>query len=91
MSNGSLSEKVSMRRFVLQRDEDESGVSGTGIVAEGVELSSGQVVLTFRSMVSAVSIYHSIKAVKEIHGHEGKTKIVWIDCEDNEDEDGPAE
>lgn len=33
------------RAFVLQCNEDETGVSGTGIVAEGVEFSDGTVAL----------------------------------------------
>ena len=30
-----------MRAFVLRRHKDETGVSGTGIAAEGVEFSNG--------------------------------------------------
>jgi len=33
------------RTFVLHRDEDVSGVSGTGVVAEGVVFSDGAVVV----------------------------------------------
>jgi len=34
-----------MRRFLLVRDCDPSGVSGTGIVAEGVQFSDGTAVM----------------------------------------------
>ena len=34
-----------MRLFKLQRKVDCSGVSGTGVVAEGVEFDDGQVAL----------------------------------------------
>jgi hypothetical protein len=34
-----------MRLFLLIRNEDVSGVSGTGIVAEGVEFSDGTVAM----------------------------------------------
>lgn len=34
-----------MRTFVLRRNEDISGVSGVGIVAEGIEFSDGVVAL----------------------------------------------
>ena len=36
--------KADGRRFRLVREEDESGVSGTGVVAVGVEFPSGAVV-----------------------------------------------
>lgn len=69
--------KRCIRTFTLVRDEDESGVSGTGLVAEGVEFSSGQVCITWFSHVPAVNIYGSIKVVETLHGHGGKTRIVW--------------
>jgi len=34
-----------MRTFFLERIEDETGISGTGIVAEGVEFSDGQIAM----------------------------------------------
>ena len=43
------SEITAPRAFVLQRNEDETGVSGTGIVAEGVEFSDGTVALRWTS------------------------------------------
>ena len=79
MKKNALSMKCSMRRFRLVRKEDETGVSGTGEVAEGIEFSSGKVVITWLSHHNAVNFYDSIKTVEEIHGHEGKAQIVWID------------
>jgi hypothetical protein len=35
-----------VRRFVLDRVRDETGISGTGVVAEGVLFSTGWVALT---------------------------------------------
>lgn len=66
------------RRFALQRNEDVTGVSGTGTVAEGVEFSDGTVALRWcvgdhRSTV----IWPSIDAVSAIHGHDGRTLIQW--------------
>ena len=75
-SKDPLSKHCSMRRFTLVRIEDESNVSGTGKVAEGIEFSSGKVVMTWLSHHNAVNFYDSIKTVEEIHGHSGKTKIV---------------
>ena len=71
-----------MRRFYLQRNEDESGVSGVGVVAEGVEFQNGRVAMQWLkpSMTgSSTSIFDNINCVVLIHGHNGKTKIIWLD------------
>lgn len=70
---------ITARRFYLQRNEDETGISGEGIVAEGCEFSSGAVALTWLSEHRAMSWYETIKTVEALHGHGGKTRIVWID------------
>ncbi len=68
-----------MRRFYLLRLEDVSGVSGTGVVAEGVVFSTGKVVLSWRSEYESVTIYDSLPDLEAIHGHEGRTRIQWLD------------
>lgn len=67
-----------MKTFYLLRDEDESGVSGTGIVAEGVMFSDGKCVLSWLSEMSSKNVYDSIHHVRSIHGHGGKTTVEWI-------------
>ena len=66
-----------IKEFFLQRNEDESGISGTGIVARGVVLPSGQVVIEWLTFTSSINIYHNIQQVEEVHGHGGKTVLVW--------------
>jgi hypothetical protein len=71
---------MSLRRFVLHRDEDETGISGTGRVAEGVEFSDGRVALRWcagehRSTVT----WDTVRDIEAIHGHGGLTRIVWVD------------
>jgi len=70
-----------MRRFYLKRDEDVSGVSGTGRVAEGVEFDNGKVAMTWKSEFPSVSVYDSVTVVEKIHSHNGKdrTRLVWVD------------
>lgn len=68
-----------MYRFQLHRDRDETGVSGTGIVAEGVRFSNGWCALTWLTHTTSVAFYPSISNVVYIHGHQGKTRIVWLD------------
>ena len=71
----------SVIRFVLARDEDVSGVSGTGIVAEGVVFDDGVAVLRWRGAWPTSVVFHDrgLDAVREIHGHGGKTRVVVID------------
>ena len=66
-----------MDNFHLQRLEDETGISGTGIVAEGVQFSNGKCVLTWLTEFSSVGIYDNIDLVDKLHGHNSKTIIVW--------------
>lgn len=62
-----------MKVFNLVRTEDVSGVSGTGIVAEGVEFEGGKCVICWRGEKSSVNVYESMDEMLAIHGHEGKT------------------
>ena len=64
--------------FYLVRSDDVSGVSGVGIVAEGVQFSAGKVALCWLTDPSSVAVYESVADVKSIHGHDGRTKVVWI-------------
>ena len=68
-----------MRRFHLVRDQDITGVSGIGIVAEGVLFSTGWVALTWLTAVNSLVFYPTIGNVEHIHGHNGATRIVWLD------------
>jgi hypothetical protein len=72
-----------MRRFHLQRDVDLTGISGTGKVAEGVVFSNGWVALTWLTRYTSVVFYPLIDAVREIHGHDGKTRIIFEDPDAN--------
>lgn len=72
-----------MRRFNLLRLEDPSGVSGLGIVAEGVEFSNGSCALVWLTDIASVGLYPSISHLEQIHGHNGNTLVIW--------QDGPEE
>ena len=64
---------MAIRVFHLIRDEDESGVSGTGTVGEAIEYSDGTCVLRWLSNKASTNIYNNFKQMEEIHGHGGKT------------------
>lgn len=68
-----------MRRFYLTRDEDVSGVSGTGRVAEGVEWEDGKVSVSWLSRYHIVETIDNIHTCEAVHGHGGKTKVEWLD------------
>ncbi len=77
-----------MRRFYLMRYEDASGISGTGRVAEGVVFSNGWVVITWLTQYTSFAFYPSIDEVEAIHGHGGKTQVVFKDAETQADSSG---
>jgi hypothetical protein len=67
------------RRFWLYRKADQSGVSGTGYVAEGVEWTDGRVDVRFLSAHKTDNGFPNMKELMNLHGHEGDTEVVWID------------
>ena len=68
---------ASIKIFYLDRNVDVSGVSGTGVVAIGVEMPSGRCLLEWVSDFNSDTLYNSIKDIERIHGHEGATKITY--------------
>jgi len=72
-----------MRAFQLHRATDVTGVSGTGIVAEGVEFTDGTVALRWigKNPTSVVFHDHGIESVRTIHGHDGLTDVRFVDLE----------
>ena len=68
------------RPFVLMRDTDVSGVSGTGVVADGCASPDGTVTLRWRGGNPTSVVFHDngIESVEAIHGHGGNTRIVWL-------------
>lgn len=71
--------QLSMRRFLLVRERDLTGVSGIGIVAEGAEFTSGLTVMRWLREPYAVGVFQSVADLIAVHGHEGATHIRFID------------
>lgn len=65
-----------IKEFHLVRVEDESGISGTGVVARGVILPSGSVCMEWSTFHSSICLYKNISDVEAIHGHHGKTLVI---------------
>ena len=56
-----------MRTFTLHRSSDETGVSGTGTVLEGVEFSDGSVVLCWTSEPRSHVLWDSFDDFYKVH------------------------
>ena len=68
-----------LRRWHLFRVTDKTGMSGEGVVASGVMFHDGTVAYKWRTDPSTLQFAESIADVQHIHGHGGKTKVVWED------------
>ena len=77
-----------MKCFTLHRCEDETGVSGTGVVAWGVQWPDGSVSLRWLGVTPSFVNYEGVAGdvirtglqhVLTVHGHHGKTTIRWKD------------
>lgn len=67
-----------MQLFELHRDTDETGISGTGVVAQGVVFDDGRCAMRWLPGVVSTVLYDSLDDVERIHGHGGKTRIVML-------------
>lgn len=68
-----------MRRFILLRIKDATGVSGTGVVAEGTVFTDGMSVIHWLREPYAMGVYQTLNDVIAVHGHEGGTQLHFID------------
>lgn len=67
-----------MRLFHLVREQDVSGVSGTGVVAEGCLFSNGKVAMSWLGEHRTLELFDYIEEVEELHGHNGMSRVVWL-------------
>jgi hypothetical protein len=60
-----------MRTFTLRREEDSSGVSGTGVVFEGALFSTGTVVVHWLTPPprGSIAIFDTLDQLLSIHVH----------------------
>lgn len=67
-----------MITFRLLRTTDETGVSGTGHVADGVRFHDGATVIRWRTPHATTTVYATIEDVIHIHTHGGYTAIDFL-------------
>jgi hypothetical protein len=65
-----------VQRFHLDRVIDETGVSGTGIVARGFRLGPCAF-MRWHTRYWTICFYPKWQWLEPLHGHQGKTRIVW--------------
>jgi hypothetical protein len=70
---------VSPRTFELVRYRDLSGISGTGVVAEGCVFTDGSVALRWRGNNPATAVWPDLESILAVHGHHGATEVRWVD------------
>ncbi len=66
-----------IKHFYLKRLVDESGMSGLGTVAEGVELPNGPAVMWWLVPPHGIQVYATIKDLHYVHRH-GKKKTTEL-------------
>lgn len=72
--------KLGPQVFAVVRNEDETGVSGTGVVIDGVVFPSGDCVTRWRGATPCISVWSSFEAFKSVHidpHPDNKTEVVW--------------
>ncbi len=69
--------------FVLVRDTDISGVSGVGVVANGILWPDGQAAIHWTGSTWPTTTPHpgGMESVIAVHGHGGATRVVWKEIE----------
>lgn len=67
-----------MKCFHLVRHDDVTGVSGVGVVAEGIQWSNGTVAVRWLGEHSSTVIWNSLEDAMLIHGHDGATEAVFL-------------
>lgn len=65
-----------MKTYIMFRDVDVSGVSGTGKVAEVVEFSNGKTIISWDGKTKSIVVYDTMMEAIAIHGHGGATRFI---------------
>jgi hypothetical protein len=86
---GAFVPTAAVRTFELHRDVDVSGISGTGVVADGAVFPDETTVVRWRDVGGPAAdrgvrpttvVFPSVDAVEALHGHAGATRLVWTEA-----------
>jgi hypothetical protein len=69
-----------VKTFYLRRNEDVSGKSGTGRIAQVAEFDDGVVVVHWngdstKAGIASTEVFNSLDDMMKVHGHEGRTVL----------------
>ena len=67
-----------MKLFNIERKEDNSGLSGTGVVAQGVQFDDGLCVVRWLGKLHSTVMYDNIEAVQTIMCSHSKSQLVML-------------
>jgi hypothetical protein len=70
------------RRFRLLRDHDVTGISGRGVVADGVLWPDGSCTIRWRGERASWVNWARLDDARAIHGHGGHTRFLFLDDDD---------
>jgi len=73
-----------MRVFRLIRHNDETGISGTGNIVDGIVFDDGIVVARWKTETASTSIYENWEAFEKVHilpHPKNKSEIQYIDVD----------
>jgi len=77
-----------IRTFTVYRDDDQTGVSGTGVVIEGVKLATGQAIIhwLYPTPRGGIAIFDSMDDFIKVHIQPHPANKTIITYEDGEQE-----
>jgi hypothetical protein len=80
-----------MRKFTIARVNDQSGVSGTGVIAQGVLFATGDIAIQWLTPPpdGDLQIKRSLKSFLDVHVHTHPENITIITWETGEQERYP--
>lgn len=70
------------RLFTIHREADVTGISGTGLVLDGVVFHTGQVVVCWRSAHRSITVFEDWNAFDAVHlkAHpENRSRVTFAD------------
>jgi hypothetical protein len=79
LSGGSPAPSSVPRRFQMYRHHDVTGISGTGVIAEGTEYRDGVASLRWYGDHPSEVWWPSVAEILAVHGHQGATELRWLD------------
>ncbi len=70
-----------MRRFVIERTVDVTGISGTGLILSGVEWTADGPCDVYWHRTKTTGQYPSLACVESTHCYASNARVVWLDQE----------